>query len=150
MNKYSELKKISKVYKSLTKTFESKIKEYEKVKKKAKCGLCAFYRKELSNANGKLHMNCNACKYKNDVCQSYKDFIEAKVSLDDFEKDEYGKIVFETLDKDKPELIEIKSGKTIKWNDAFGSKYIDNVPGKRYKQLIGLFENNLASKYKIK
>lgn len=97
-----------------------------------------------------MHKHCGNCKYRVLVTQAYQELLEAKSELDNFEEKKYGKTVFDLLSKEMPELIEEKTGKVVKWNDIFGRKYSDNIPGKRYKLLIGLFEKNMCTKYRLK
>lgn len=150
MAKYREIEKLGKEEKRLNKLLNAKIKAYEKAKKKANCGLCVSYRKELSSSSGKLHVHCGDCKYASLVSTAYQEVLEVKSDLDVFEEKTYGKTIFTILSKENPELIEVKTGKTLKWTDVFGKKYSDNIPGKRFRLLIGLFEKNMVAKYKLK
>lgn len=152
MSRFPQINKFKKEEKKLLKLLDTKIKIYEKSKKKAECGLCDSYQKELNKENvyGKMHKHCGNCKYRVLVTQAYQELLEAKSELDNFEEKKYGKTVFDLLSKEMPELIEEKTGKVVKWNDIFGRKYSDNIPGKRYKLLIGLFEKNMCTKYRLK
>lgn len=151
MSRFQQIKKLSKEEKKFLKTLDAKIKTYEKEKKKAGCGLCNVYRKELSNnVPEKMHALCDNCKYHVPVIQAYRELLSAKSRLNDFEEKQYGKTIFDTLSVETPDLIDTKTGNVVKWIEVFGKSYSDNVPGKRYKLLIGLFEKNMKMRYRLK
>ena len=148
MKANSEIKSLSKQDKKLQKELDSAIKNYEKAKRKANCGFCPSYQAEIRNYTGKLHQNCDNCKYGELVLNAYHNFLNAKKNLDDFERDEYARAIYDYLKEVEPDLIEVRTGKEVTWKQAFGSSYSDN-PNKKYRALIGLFEDS-SGRYKFK
>lgn len=150
MKHYIEIEKMKKKERKLSKVLDSQIKEYEKQKKKASCGLCSIYRKALKSDFSQLHTYCTGCPFSNKVSSSYDAFLEAKTSLDRFEINEYAKTIFSCLDLVQPILIEMRTGKEVNWVNAFGDNYSSCVKNGKYKSLIGLFDEDFSSKYKLK
>lgn len=148
MIKIPGIEKLKKEEKKLSKSLDACIKAYEKAKKKASCGLCSSYRKEMLSG-GKLHVHCGTCFYRAAVQEGYEDLMDAKKALDDFERDVYAKTIFDSLNPFKPGLIETKTGKSISWNEAFGESYSENLESRKYRRIIALFDEVMSPIYQL-
>ncbi len=144
-----EIKKLSKQDKKLHQELDQAIRHYEKAKSIAKCGICPKYIQETRNYNGKLHQNCDGCVHQKEVLDAYHQFVSAGDKLDTFEETEYAKTVYETLKSEAPVVIENRTKRESSWEEAFGENYESNIPGRKYRSLIGLFEKDVG-KYKLK
>lgn len=67
--------------------------------------------------------------------------------IDSFIENDYANAVFQYFAKKQPDLIRIKTGEVVSWDDAFGTDF-DNVTKSLRHSLVGLVEGD--GRYKLK
>ena len=75
----------------------------------------------------------------NDAEEIDADINELSDRIAAFIENEYALAVFEKYSKEKPNLIRIKTGEIVSWDDAFGSDF-ENVSKSLRHSLVGLVE----------
>ena len=101
-------------------------------------------RKELSRLYDRKH------KLQSDDLDdaSVQEELDAVVSeIDTLMEGRYAREVFECYVKKKPDLVRIRTGEIVTWQDAFGDSY-NSITKSQKHELVGLVEG--GSKYRLK
>lgn len=139
------IKKIQRNYNDLNKKiYILEQKNYKVIN--GKCILCEKYLENSDVPIEKKFYNCACCNYYNKVRLCIDEYLSVYNELKKVSK-EYAKEIFETLKKEKPNLLVRTTKEIIKWNQAFPEDFND-VNTNLYSTLIALIEE-VAGRYRI-
>ena len=121
---YPEILKAHKVSKKLSeKNYALEIK-LNKLKDKADCWNCIAYQSELQKPFEERFQECATwCKYKNKIKRVHADGISAFQDWDDYDRNEYARIIFDAFSEEKPKLVFQRTKEEVNWIDAFGTDF---------------------------
>ena len=143
----SEIKNKMKEYNKLRKVHEKKLAEYQKITILNRCTSCLVYKSEMIIKFEERFKKCGMCEKFEKVYSAFYDVVLSFESLEKFEKEQYGRAIFDLLSQLKPKLLVRKNNEVISWGEAFPSAY-SLFTSQQIKALISLIDED-GGKYRI-
>ncbi len=136
----NECNKIRKVY-------ETKIAKYQNVINASRCTSCMIFKSEMIMKFEDRFKKCDRCSKFDHVYEAFDEVVETSKILEKFKKEQYGKVIYEFLNKEKPKILIKKTNEIISWDKAFPNNY-NMFTSNDINALIALIEEN-GGKYRI-
>ena len=82
------------------------------------CRECHVFNEDKFKNLNERHLRCINCKLGNDVFEIHKEFLKINDHFAKF-KEEYAKVIFNTLKNEKLQLINLRTKKKLSWDSLF-------------------------------